>query len=710
MSRLSIERMRYWLRMRQMTPLRTNVPLNLLVIFARYGKMNEVLKSYGGGGLTMIKDVMAANEAVMPNSKEMEVLKEHFPACFSKDGSFDIKRFQEFLSGKVHVTNEGYELKFLGKNYARLLASVDTTTVIVPDEAHNKQSENANSENIYISGDNLDGLKHLLKSYARKVKCIYIDPPYNTGSDGFVYNDDFAYTAEELSERLSITEGDAQRILDLTKRGSASHSAWLMFMYPRLLLARDLLTDDGVIFISIDDNEQGNLKLICDDVFGEEMMVSQLIIIVKPEGRRYGFFAKTHDYLSVYCKNKDKLHLNEIEVNGAEYQYFDENGGFNLTGLRNRNVVAFNSMNRPNLRYPFYVDLSSIDENSLCKVHLEKSARYIEVWPSVINGLESVWRWGKEKSSCNLSELVAYKGNDNQIRVFQKDRKLTQTAKTVWKNVCEKQYGELIDDKETISNHATKEIQSLLGKDIFDFPKPVKLIKNILQIGTDEDDIVLDFFSGSATTAQAAMELNVEAEKNIHYILVQLQEPVRVGSGAEKAGYHTIDQIGMERIQRAARQIREAHPDTMADLGFTHYTLSEPSLDTLDKLEAFSSEKDADLLLQNSVYADFGLDTVLATWLVHDGYGFQAPVQTLDLAGYQGYYLDKHLYLIEPDLSDEAIDAIITKFETDGAFNPDNLVLFGYNFTWSELETLRVNLKRLQATEKNLAIHFDIRY
>ena len=235
--------------------------------------------------MNVIKDILQKNEAVNPNSRELEVLREHFPACFKNDGSFDLERFKEYLNDKVTVKNEGYELKFLGKNYARLLASVDSTTVIVPDEEHNNKPENKNSENIYISGDNLDGLKHLLKSYSGKVKCIYIDPPYNTGSDGFVYNDNFHFTAEELSEKLSINDEQAQRILDLTKRGSASHSAWLMFMYPRLLLARDLLTDDGVIFISIDDNEQANCKLICDDVFGEENKISVIANVNNPKGR-----------------------------------------------------------------------------------------------------------------------------------------------------------------------------------------------------------------------------------------------------------------------------------------------------------------------------------------------------------------------------------------------------------------------------------------
>ena len=154
----------------------------------------------------MIKDILNSNEEILPNTKQIEVLKENFPACFNADGSFDIERFKEYLSDKLMVSNEGYELKFLGKNYARLLASIDTTTVIVPDEEHNNKPENKDSQNIYISGDNLDGLKQLLKSYAHQVKCIYIDPPYNTGSDGFVYNDNFNFSAEELSTKLMIVD------------------------------------------------------------------------------------------------------------------------------------------------------------------------------------------------------------------------------------------------------------------------------------------------------------------------------------------------------------------------------------------------------------------------------------------------------------------------------------------------------------------------
>lgn len=232
----------------------------------------------------MIKDIIEKNAEVKPNSKKLEALKEYFAGCFTAEGAFDVERFKEMMKDEVNISNEGYSLDFLGKDYANLIASIDTTTVIEPDLEHNGKPENKDSENIYISGDNLDALKHLLKSYAGKVKCIYIDPPYNTGSDGFVYNDKFRFTPEELEKKLSIDEDEAKRILDLTSRGSSTHSAWLMFMSPRLQLARELLSKDGVIFISIDDNEQANLKLLCDYVFGEENFVAQFIWISKTGG------------------------------------------------------------------------------------------------------------------------------------------------------------------------------------------------------------------------------------------------------------------------------------------------------------------------------------------------------------------------------------------------------------------------------------------
>ena len=271
----------------------------------------------------MVKNIIEHNEKALPNDREMKALKEYFPSCFQGD-SFDIEKFKDCISPKLNIQKEGYELKFLGKNYARLLASLDTTTVVVPDEENNSKEENKNSENIYISGDNLDALKHLLNSYYHKVKCIYIDPPYNTGSDGFVYNDNFTFTPQELSSKLSIEEEEARRLLNLTKRGSASHSAWLMFMHPRLVLARDLLTDDGAIFISIDDNEQANLKLICDEIFGEENFLAQLVWerAYSPKNDAK-FVSNSHEYILMYSKKCNDFEIGRLprtEKANARYQ------------------------------------------------------------------------------------------------------------------------------------------------------------------------------------------------------------------------------------------------------------------------------------------------------------------------------------------------------------------------------------------------------
>ena len=686
----------------------------------------------------MIKDIMNANDTAVPNSREMAILKENFPSCFRADGSFDIERFKEFLSDKIAVTGEGYELKFLGKNYARLLASIDTTTVVVPNEEHNSKPENMNSENIYISGDNLDGLKHLLKSYSGQVKCIYIDPPYNTGTDGFVYNDQFNFTVEELSEKLSISEEQAQRILDLTKRGSASDSAWLMFMYPRLLLARDLLSSEGTIFISIDDNEQANLKLICDDVFGIDNFVAQIIVQSNKRGQTYKQLAKTHEYILVYTRNIDGK-INELMKEVGSFKMEDNVSEFSERELRNRNP-KFGRFNRPNLYYPIYVDTTRVDKNGYSPISLTKHGNFIEeVYPLNSEGQESCWRWGTKKLEANnnedtmLSNVVARKKNTGEYGIYEKYRKTTYKAKTIW--FSDAIIDDLIDEDDdiwdetgVITEQGSVELGNYDMGDVFDFPKPSYLVKKVLTLGSDHDSICVDFFSGSATTAEAVMRLNAElmSKGQRRYIAVQLPEDLDLkyenASATEKPKIqrvidfldsvsrpHTLDQIGIERIIRAAKKIKEEFPDTKVDLGFRHFILAEPEQNTLDKLEKFDPTENK-LFADKDILSDFGKPTVLATWLVRDGYGLTADAEELNFAGYNGYYIGKHLYLIDPELSNKAIEAIVVKYETDGSFNPENVVLFGYSFTWTEMEALKINLKRLKDTEKNLRINFDIRY
>lgn len=434
----------------------------------------------------MIKQIIENNAKVKPNSQKFEALKEHFAGCFTAEGEFDIERFKELMKDEVNISNEGYSLDFLGKNYANLIASIDTTTVIEPDLEHNNKPENKDSENIYISGDNLDALKHLLKSYAGQVKCIYIDPPYNTGSDGFVYNDNFHFTAKELEQKLSIDEEEAKRIMDLTSRGSSTHSAWLMFMSPRLQLARELLSKDGVIFISIDDNEQANLKLLCDYVFGEENFVAQIIIQSNKRGQTYKALAKTHEYVLVYVRSESTI-IHELEKELGEKVLHDNIGDFSERELRNRNP-KFGRFNRPNLYYPIYVNPNQIDANGYNPISLVPSKAYsVEVHPQNSQNEDSCWRWGKTKLENNndintmISNVVARQKQTGEYGIYEKYRKGTYKAKTIWYEDIvfaddNDDEDDIWDETGVITEQGSTELRKYDMGDVFDFPKPTYLV------------------------------------------------------------------------------------------------------------------------------------------------------------------------------------------------------------------------------------------
>ena len=629
----------------------------------------------------MIRDIIDKNENVNVSTYEMRKLREVIPQCFNEDNTFDMEKFQFLLKGKINIKNEGYGLHFLGKSYARMLASLDTKTVITPDEEHNAKDENKNSENIYITGDNLDALKHLLKSYIRKVKCIYIDPPYNTGKDDFVYKDNFNFTVDELTERLSINEDEAQRILDLTKRGSASHSAWLTFMYPRLLLARDLLTDDGVIFISIDDNEQANLKLLCDEIFGEENFISQLIW-EKVNTRKNSAinFSVSHDYIICYAK------LNRI---------LDDVKGFKRNLLPREDIKAYsNPDNDPN--GPWKPDPIYANNPYNADYTIKKPNGVVLKRP---NG--KYWRYSEETINKAIKENKIIWGNNSSYPSIK--RYLSEVADGLVPTT-------LFDRKFAGDNmKGTEEVNELFSSDkIFSYPKPTKLIERLIQIGSNSKDIVLDFFSGSATTAHAVMDLNAKDSGNRKYIMVQLAEKIAENKPAYKAGYRTIDEIGRERIIRAAKKIKEKNPGLKADLGFKHYVLNEVNDDIFDTLEQFKLEET--LISDNHVLNLFGAKTVLTTWLIYDGYGFCADVNITKLGNYMAYYCQKHLYFIYDNFDDDAMQALIEKYDGDGSFNPENIIVFGYSFSWTQMQMLKDNLQRLKVTDRNIAVNIDIRY
>ncbi|MBQ3806200.1 MAG: site-specific DNA-methyltransferase [Prevotella sp.] len=626
----------------------------------------------------MIRNIAEENEKVTLVSREMEGLREYFPQCFNSNGEFDIEKFREAIQPQVDVTREGRSYDFLGKSYARMLSSLDTTTVIRPDVEHNSKPENQNSENIYISGDNLDALHHLVKSYAGQVKCIYIDPPYNTGTDGFVYNDKFKFTAEELENKLSISSDEAEKIIAMTSGHRASHAAWLTFMMPRLQLARDLMSKDGVIFISIDDNEQAYLKQLCDNIFGEDNFVAQLIwekaFAPKNDAK---YFSDSHDYILVYARNIENFSIGLLprtdEAN-ARYKNPDNDPKGPWTP-DNMTVKTYSA----SYDYPITTPNGTImnPPNGRC------------------------WFTSKEKMQELINEGRVWfgenGGNMPRLKRYLSDVQQGMTPITIMK------YTEVGHNQE-----GRQELKQLFGGDgVFDGPKPVRLLKRLMTLANlDNNSFVVDFFGGSSSTADAIMQINAKEGKSIRYCMVQWQEKCKEGSTAYKAGYRTIDEIGMERIKRAAKKIKEENPLFAGDLGFKHYTLEEVPQNTLDKLETFDPNV---ILSTDDALNMFGRDTVLATWLVNDGYGLGAKTEEIVLDKYHATLCGNHLYMTDADFDEEDMAALVDRYQSDPAFNPDCIVLFGYSFSHNAKDMLEKNKPTINLVkDKNIII--DVRY
>lgn len=454
---------------------------------------------------------------------------------------------------------EKYKFEWKGKSECYRIAGKRSTGTLRPCPEESVDFENTN--NLYIEGDNLEVLKLLQTAYYRKVKMIYIDPPYNTGND-FVYADDFKDPMAKYKEITSQTTKSNPETM------GRYHTNWLNMMYPRLRLASNLLRDDGVIFISIDDNEATNLRRLCNEVFGEENFVAQIIVQTNPRGRTFDrFIAKTHEYILVYTKNIDIDGLHEVPKDDkaiSEYSKEDEHGKYRLLELRNRNPV-FNRSNRPLMFYPLYADPNKLD------VSLSKTERHtVEIYPRNSQSEDGCWTWGLEKATKFTNLLVANHASTGKWSVFRKDylegTSLFTKSKALWL------------DKEMNHENGKEMMGKLFGKTPFDFPKSVDYIKKCLQLGTfgNEPQIVLDFFSGSATTAHAVMQLNAEDGGNRRFILVQLPELCDEKSEAFKAGYKNICEIGKERIRRAGAKIKEQNADV--DVGFKVLKLDTSNL------------------------------------------------------------------------------------------------------------------------------------
>lgn len=669
----------------------------------------------------MLKKILENNEQIKSNTRTLNILKEYFPDCFTKDEEFDIERFKNKIASDVNTVDYGYELNFLGKNYANLIASQETTTVIEPDIEHNQKEENKNSNNIYISGDNLDAIKHLLNSYSKKIKCIYIDPPYNTNNDEFVYNDSFNFSKEELMNKLDISEEKAEKLMSFLSRKSSSHSAWLTFMYPRLLLARDLLTDDGVIFISIDDNEQANLKLLCDTIFGEDNMLYQLTVVNSLNGNdNSSGLMEIHEYCLMYAKNKEIVITGEIanedekEINKwsiDDIGYWKEGRGLKATGEESARE------NRETMYFPVY-----INENNLT-ISLEQNNEYTyELYP-ITDNKEMRWTWSKEKFRENSYDVIVKKSK-NGYSLYKKQRPTLNDILTI--------QGKTVLYKPSYSTGtSTQEIKQIFnGIKLFNYTKSKYFIKDLLLLANiDKNDIVLDFFGGSATTAHAVIYLNNIDNGCRQYIIVQLPENIDdkkklTSQNKEKQlddiikfldsesvnRPHTLDQIGIERIIRVTRNIANEH----IDKGFKHFTLKSFNENMLDNIKEFNSINN-DAMIGNNIEEEFGIETILTTWINLDGYGLTTNYSIIKFGKYEAYYvynesLGGNLYLINQNIDETFIEKLIDKIKNDEKFSIKLIVIFGYNFTYSEMKMIEDNIAQLKNSGLNLDIAIDKRY
>ncbi|WP_439797783.1 site-specific DNA-methyltransferase [Treponema porcinum] len=499
---------------------------------------------------------------------------------------FDMLK-QELSHSLVEGREERYQFTWPDKKQAILTANAPINKTLRPCREESVNFDE--TENLYIEGDNLEVLKLLQETYLGKIKMIYIDPPYNTGND-FVYNDDFSQDADDYMSNSGQTDEEGNRLVANTESNGRFHTDWLNMMYPRLKLARDLLSDDGVIFISIDDNEIENLSKICNEIYGENNFIGRMTLLSNPRGSQNSKnLSYVHESILMYSKSYDELDIGGIkksEESLSEFSEKDENGKlYRLLGLRKRGG-AWRKEDRPNMFYSIYVN----PKNGKCSLNKD-SDFCVEVIPKRPTGELSRWTWGKEKFSEEKDKLIGKpinrSGEEDAWDIFRKDYKdnpdgeeKTTKLKTMW------------IEKETNYQNAKNEIKALFGNsEIFDFPKPTYIVSRLSTIITEEQDIILDFFSGSATTAHAVMQLNAEDGGNRKFIMVQLPEPCDEKSEAYKAGYKNICEIGKERIRRAGKQILELSLEHLEKEGVIEkYAGKLSEIRSLEEIYGFSGE------------------------------------------------------------------------------------------------------------------------
>jgi len=528
-------------------------------------------------------DIEKINKIVKTDIKE--ALKNLFPEVF-EDNKINFEKLKAILTGEIiEKEDDRFYFNWAGKSNLFKLIQAPAYGTLKPDKERSVDFDK--TENIVIVGENLETLKLLLKPYFGKVKMIYIDPPYNTGKD-FIYRDNFKQPLKDYLEKTGQIDSEGKKLTTNTEASGRYHSDWLNFIYPRLFLARSLLRDDGVIFVSIDDHEVHHLRMIMDEIFGEENFVAQITSCLNPRGRQsMEHIAITHEYLVVFAKNIKYLELKKSSLTDEqqrEYRETEIDGRkYRLIGLRKRGAGA-KKEDVPSLFYPIYYNPNTND------ISLEKlDENYIEILPKLEDGSFGRWRWSKSKVESNKHLLVVKKVRRKigieEYDVFEKDYLETNEGvkgtkyKSIWIN------------KDFNYEKGTEQIRELFGKKIYDFPKPIEYIKEIIKLSTENTDIILDFFAGSGTTGHAVWDLNKEDGGNRKFILVQLDEEVQ--DEEIKKEFPTVADICIERLRRVAEKYKKENTDQ--DFGFKVFKLDKSNFNLKDEFEFDPSEDKEEL-------------------------------------------------------------------------------------------------------------------
>ena len=504
-------------------------------------------------------------------------LKQLFPEVFCED-QIDFEKLKLVLGAEnLAGAGERYQLDWAGKTAAYLNLQSPTSRTLVPYKEESVDFDG--TQNVFIEAENLEALKILQKSYAGSVKMIYIDPPYNTGNDSFIYPDKFSESREEYARRVGDTDDAGYLKRDGVFQGAWRknskdsghyHSNWLSMMLPRLHLAKTLLREDGVIFISIDDNEQAQLKLLCDEVFGAENFVAELPWKGRGGGADDKNLLQNHEYILMYVKNKEQFTVGRKIKSDEKFPKFDaEKNRFYKTQLARKWGSGATRQDRPNLFYPI------------------KTYDGIEITPRLPDGSDGRWRWNKQRmKTCLLNKDIEFqKRDDGEWEAYEKvyqplEGEFRTQLYAAWlQSEIAEELEEILDETDAKNTaFGTKQTKLLFdNRAYFSYPKPTPLIKILMKIASlNNNEIIMDFFSGSGTTAHAVMQLNTEDGGNRRYICVQLPEETDEKSEARKAGFNTIAEIAKERIRRAGRQISDGLQDgSEIDTGFKVFKLAE---------------------------------------------------------------------------------------------------------------------------------------